>query len=94
MISEFVTIRTIRKKEIAELSQEEQKKAKALLQKYKNAGGEYRMERRNESRQYFEQKGWVLPQPKVSESKKVMGYIFIILVFGFWIWFFIFAFSR
>ena len=30
----------------------------------------------------------------VSEGKKVMGYIFIILVFGFWIWFFIFAFSR
>ena len=52
------------------------------------------MERRNEIRQYFEQKGWVLPQPKVSEGKKVMGYIFIILVFGFWIWFFIFAFSR
>ena len=94
LISEFVTIRTIRKKEISELSQEEQKKAKALLQKYKNAGGEYRMERRNEIRQYFEQKGWGLPQPKVSEGKKVMGYIFIILVFGFWIWFFIFAFSR
>tara|TARA_Y100000287_G_C14067237_1_gene278960 strand:- start:59 stop:601 length:543 start_codon:yes stop_codon:yes gene_type:complete len=94
LINNFATIRTVVEKEISKLTPEEEKKAKALLTKYNNASGEYRMEKRNEIRKYFEQKGWVLPQPKVSESKKVMGYIFIILVFGFWIWFFIFAFSR
>jgi hypothetical protein len=94
LITEFATIRILPKKEISTLAAEEQKKAKSLLKKYKNASGEYRMERRNEIRQYFDQKGWVLPQPKVSKGKKLMGYIFLILVFGFWIWFFIFAFSR
>ena len=94
LINNFATIHTVVEKEISKLTPEEQKKAKALLTKYNNASGEYRMEKRNEIRKYFEQKGWVLPQPKVSESKKVMGYIYIILVFGFWIWFFIFAFSR
>ena len=94
LIGEFATIRTLPKKEISELTQEEQKKANALLKRYNNAGGEYRMERRNEIRQYFAQKGWVLPQPKISKGKRVMGCIFLFLVFGFWIWFFIFAFTR
>ena len=94
LINGFATIRTIVKKEISKLNSEEQKKAKTLLTKYNNASGEYRMERRNEIRQYFDQKGWVLPQPKVSKGKKLMGYIFLILVFGFWICFFIFAFTR
>lgn len=94
LIAEFATIRILPKKKISTLAAEEQKKAKSLLKKYKNACGEYRMERRNEIRQYFDQKGWVLPQPKVSKGKNLMGYIFLILVFGFWIWFFIFAFSR
>lgn len=94
LIAEFATIRILPKKEISTLAAEEQKKAKSLLKKYKNASGEYRMERRNEIRQYFDQKGWVLPQPKVSKGKKLMAFIFIGLVFGFWIWFFIFAFSR
>jgi hypothetical protein len=94
LIAEFATIRILPKKKISTLAAEEQKKAKSLLKKYKNASGEYRMERRNEIRQYFDQKGWVLPQPKVSKGKKLMAFIFIGLVFGFWIWFFIFAFSR
>jgi hypothetical protein len=94
LIAEFATIRILPKKKISTLASEEQKKAKSLLKKYKNASGEYRMERRNEIRQYFDQKGWVLPQPKVSKGKKLMAFIFIGLVFGFWIWFFIFAFSR
>ena len=94
LIAEFATIRILPKKKISTLAAEEQKKAKSLLKKYKNACGEYRMERRNEIRQYFDQKGWVLPQPKVSKGKKLMAFIFIGLVFGFWIWFFIFAFSR
>ena len=94
LINGFATIRKIVKKEISKLNSEEQKKAKTLLTKYNNASGEYRMERRNEIRQYFDQKGWVLPQPKVSKGKKLMGYIFLILVFGFWICFFIFAFTR
>ena len=94
LINGFATIRKIVKKEISKLNSEEQKKAKTLLTKYNNASGEYRMERRNEIRQYFEQKGWILPQPKVSKGKKLMGYIFLILVFGFWICFFIFAITR
>jgi hypothetical protein len=94
LINGFATIRTIVKKEISKLDSEEQKKAKALLKKYNNAGGEYRMERRNEIRQYFEQKGWVLPQPKVSKGKRVVACIFLFLLFGFWICFFIFAFTR
>ena len=94
LIAEFATIRRMTKKEISELTLEEQKKAKSLLKKYNNAGGEYRMERRNEIRQYFEQKGWVLPQPKVSKGKRVVACIFLFLLFGFWICFFIFAFTR
>ena len=94
LINGFATIRTIVKKEISELTQEEQKKAKALQKKYHNAGGEYRMERRNEIRQYFEQKGWILPQPKISKGKRIMAGIFLFLLFGFWICFFIFAFTR
>ena len=94
LIAEFATIRILPPKKISTLASEEQKKAKSLLKKYKNTSGEYRMERRNEIRQYFDQKGWVLPQPKVSKGKKLMAFIFIGLVFGFWIWFFIFAFSR
>jgi hypothetical protein len=94
LIAEFATIRRMTKKEISELTLEEQKKAKSLLKKYNNAGGEYRMERRNEIRQYFEQKGWVLPQPKISKGKRLIARIFLFLLFGFWICFFIFAFTR
>ena len=94
LINGFATIRKIVKKEISKLNSEEQKKAKTLLTKYNNASGEYRMERRNEIRQYFEQKGWVLPQPKVSKGKRIMAGIFLFLLFGFWICFFMFAFTR
>ena len=94
LIAEFATIRRMTKKEISELTLVEQKKAKSLLKKYNNAGGEYRMERRNEIRQYFEQKGWVLPQPKISKGKRLIARIFLFLLFGFWICFFIFAFTR
>ena len=94
LINHFATIRTVVKKEISKLTSEEQKKAKALLTEYNNASGEYRMERRNEIRQYFDQKGWILPQPKVSKGKKLMAFIFLGLVFGFWIFFFIILFTR
>ena len=94
LIAEFATIRILPKKKISTLAAEEQKKAKSLLKKYKNASGEYRMERRNEIRQYFDQKSWILPQPKVSKGKKLMAFIFLGLVFGFWIFFFIILFTR
>jgi hypothetical protein len=94
LINHFATIRTLVKKEISKLTSEEQKKAKALLTEYNNASGEYRMERRNEIRQYFDQKSWILPQPKVSKGKKLMAFIFLGLVFGFWIFFFIILFTR
>jgi len=94
LINHFATIRTLTKKEISELTQEEQKKAKALVNEYNTVGGEYRMERRNEIRQYFEQKGWVLPQPKISKGKRLMARIFLFLLFGLFVFFFIFAFTR
>ena len=87
LLTDFRQIRSTKERLIRTLPEEEKEIANRLFEEFKNIKGEYKLERRMEIAQYFKQKGWVLPKLEISEERKIIGCLVIVLSIVFWFWF-------